>query len=83
MNLCIMGCGREATSRKHDVCKSCYSSLRYWSNVKTPQERAERVMKLLLYGRRVEAIDSKLVRIGTSPFKWRRNTKPIWRRKRK
>lgn len=68
---CRMACGREATSPKHGVCATCYPSLRIWSNVKTPAERKTYLEQLMLRQRRVNAIDQKLVVIGTSPYNWK------------
>lgn len=61
---CIFDCGRRATSPAHGTCGACYSSCRYWTNVKTPAERAERQARLLLYQARMSAIGT-VVRIGT------------------
>jgi hypothetical protein len=63
--LCEMGCGRDMTHPRSGLCGPCYSSCRLWQNAKTREERAERVTRLLLYGRRMEAVDAKAVQIGT------------------
>lgn len=74
---CRMRCGREATSPKHHVCAACYSGIRYWSNEKTPAERAAYALRLQLRQRRVDAINQKLVVIGTSPYAWKKQAPNI------
>lgn len=68
---CRFGCGRKATIRKHDCCSACGSSCRVWSNVKSPEERAVYMGKLLVRTRRVVAVQHKEIIVGTSPFTWR------------
>lgn len=69
---CVCGCGRRAEMPKHRLARACYSSMRVWSNVKTPRERAQYMLKLLTRHHRLQLIEEKEVVIGTSPFKWRR-----------
>lgn len=84
---CICGCGREADMPKHRLNRSCYSSIRVWSNVKTPRERAAYMNRLLVRQNRLNLIDSKEVVIGTSPYNWRKSSssnvlRPNFRRQR-
>lgn len=68
---CRLGCGRPATSPKHGTCTPCYASCRVLSNVKTPAERAAYLVQLMIRTRRVNAVDQKLIVIGTSPYRWK------------
>lgn len=68
---CRLHCGRDATHKREKVCDPCASGCRYWSNVKSPEERADYAMKLVTRMRRVDAVNSGSVVIGTSPYDWR------------
>lgn len=60
---CQMNCGREIKYPKHNLCATCYGSIRVWSANKTDEERAARLVTLALYQARLNALDDGLVRI--------------------
>lgn len=58
-----MNCGRDVVYVTHGLCATCYSAVWRLTRKKTAKERHQYHLRLLLFGRRVEAVDKGLIRI--------------------
>lgn len=69
---CEMNCGRDVKYPRHGLCSACYSSMRVWLRVKTPTERAERIVRLTLYRRRMDTVQRGALVIGEKTIRKKR-----------